>query len=302
MGKTWYIIYNPISGSGNAERKINSIQNLLYDHNLQTEIIRTQYAHHEEELVQKAIKKGYRNFICIGGDGTIHHIVNGIMKQNHVEPHEIKLAVIPTGTGNDWVKHYKIPVNFKKAINIILQNKSFFQDIGKLTLSQTGKQVYFNNAAGIGFDAYVVKNINHYKNWGSLAYLFAALLSFKTYNKGKFIVSTDHKKTESDIFLISIGICKYSGAGMQLTDHKNHRSGFFDVTLIKSISLRKVILNIFKLYNGQINQVKETYCSQAKDFRTIGNHTSYVQADGELIGMGDVDINIIPKAIQFIIP
>jgi len=302
MYNTWYIIYNPISGGGNAEKKINSIQNLFINHKLKTETVRTQYPHHEEELVQKAIKKGYNKFICIGGDGTIHHIVNGIMKQNYVDTRTIKLAVIPTGTGNDWVKNYKIPINFKKAIDIILKNNSIFQDIGKLTLSQPYKEVYFNNAAGIGFDAYVVKNINQYKNLGSLAYLFAALFSFKTYNSAKFIFSLDHKKIESNLFLISLGICKYSGAGMQLTDYKNHKPGYFDVTLIKPISLFKVIINIAKLYNGRINQIKETHCSQVKDFTLMDNTVSYIQADGELIGTGDADITLITQAIQFIVP
>ena len=164
MSNTWYIIYNPISGGGNAEKKINSIQNLFIYNKIKTETVRTQYPHHEEELVQKAIKKGYNKFICIGGDGTIHHMVNGIMKQNYADTRTIKLAVIPTGTGNDWVKNYKISTNFKKAIDIILRNNSIFQDIGKIILSHPHKEVYFNNAAGIGFDAYVVKNINQYKN------------------------------------------------------------------------------------------------------------------------------------------
>lgn len=302
MSNTWYIIYNPISGGGNAEKKINSIQNLFIYNKIKTETVRTQYPHHEEELVQKAIKKGYNKFICIGGDGTIHHMVNGIMKQNYADTRSIKLAVIPTGTGNDWVKNYKISTNFKKAIDIILRNNSLFQDIGKITLSQPHKEVYFNNAAGIGFDAYVVKNINQYKNLGSLAYLFAALFSFKTYNSGKFIFSLDHKKIESNLFLISLGICKYSGAGMQLTDYKNHKPGYFDVTLIKPISLFKVIINITKLYNGRINQIKETHCSQVKDFTLMDNTVSYIQADGELIGKGDADITLITRAIQFIVP
>lgn len=302
MDKTWYIIYNPISGGGHAEKKINSIQKLFKVYKLKTEIIRTQYPHHEEELVQTAIKNGYYNFICIGGDGTLHHIVNGIMKQNQVDTRKIKLAVIPTGTGNDWVKNYKIPINFKKAIKIIIKNKSIYQDIGKITLSQPEKEVYFNNAAGIGFDAYVVKNINQYKNLGAFAYLFAALFSFKTYTTGKFTLSSDNKKKESNLFLVSAGICRYSGAGMQLTDYKNHKPGHFDLTLIKPISLSKVIMNIFKLYNGRINKIKETHCSQVKEFRITGNTTSYIQADGELIGEGDVSIHLITNAIQFIVP
>ena len=107
---------------------------------------------------------------------------------------------------------------------------------------------------------------------------------------------------DCDIFLVCIGICKYSGAGMQLTDYKNHKPGHFDLTLISPIRLSKVIMNIFKLYNGSINQIKETHCSQVQSLGITGNTTSYIQADGELIGEGDVDIKLITNAIQFIVP
>jgi len=129
----------------------------------------------------------------------------------------------------------------------------------------------------------------------------AALFSFKTYNNGNYKLSLDNKNYESSIFLISLGICKYSGAGMQLTNYKAHKTGYFDVNLIKSISLIKVIKNIFKLYNGEINEVKEVTCLHAKELKVNGNTSSYIQADGELIAKGDFSITLIPKAIQFII-
>jgi len=301
MNNIWYTIINPTSGGGKAKNKITTILNIISSYNLKVKTVTTQYPHHEEELVEKAIKLGYYNFICVGGDGTIHHIINGIMKQKHVDSSEIKLAVIPTGTGNDWVKNYNIPKNPEKAIQIINKSNSIYQDIGMITLLDNSKEFYFNNAAGIGFEAYVVKNIHHYKKWGSLAYLIAALFSFKHYINGNYTVSLDDKIYESSIFLLSLGICKYSGAGMQLTNYKAHKTGYFDVNLIKSISLATVIKNIFKLYNGEINKVKETTCLHAKELKIMGNTSSYIQADGELIGKGDFFITLIPNAIQFII-
>ena len=229
------------------------------------------------------------------------YIINGIMKQSHIESNKIRLAVIPTGTGNDWVKNYDIPIHMEKAVQLIQNNNILLQDIGKITLLKNNRQIFFNNATGIGFDAFVVKNIDTYKKWASLAYLFAALFSFKSYKNGNFSLFMDHKKTESNIFMISIGICKYSGGGMQLTDYTHHKKGFFDVTLIKSIKLLKVISNIFKLYNGSINKLKEVECCNVKELKTLGNTSSFIQADGEVIGKGDVHIRMIPKAIQFII-
>ena len=298
----WYTIYNPTSGGGLKQNKIDRILFYLKEYQISYQFTTTQYPHHEEELVQTAIQQGYSKFICIGGDGTIHHMINGIMKQTHSDTKHIKLAVLPTGTGNDWVKNYNIPKDPKKAIQLIQNDKSTFQDIGKITLTDENKVAFFNNAAGIGFDAFVVKNLSLYRKWGSLAYLVAALSSFSSFKKSQISYSMDSVKMNSYIFLFSIGICRFSGAGMQFTDFKNHKNGYFDFTLIKSITLLSVITQILKLYNGKISTVKEVTCFHMKEFKMYQNDSCYIQADGELIGKGNAIFKLLPNAIQFIIP
>lgn len=298
----WYTIFNPTSGGGISEKKLDKILHIFKLSGISYKIIPTQYAHQEEELIQTAIQKGYINFICIGGDGTIHHMINGIMKQKYTDSSQIRLAVIPTGTGNDWVKNYNIPRDMKKAIRIILNNKTIFQDIGKIVLLENNKEFFFNNAAGIGFDAFVVKRIPLFKKWASLAYLVAGLTSYSSFKKSKITYTIDSKRFTSDIFLMSIGLCRYAGGGMQLTDFKNHKNGYFDFTFIKSIRLFRIIVNILKLYNGRINDLTEIDCQHIKNLSLSNNNTSFIQADGELIGKGDARFELLPKAIQFIIP
>lgn len=298
----WYTICNPTSGGGIKQHKIDRILSYLKEYQISYQFTTTQYPHHEEELVQIAIQQGYSKFICIGGDGTIHHMINGIMKQKHTDTKHIKLAVLPTGTGNDWVKNYNIPKDPRKAIQLIQNDKSIFQDIGKITLTDENKVAFFNNVAGIGFDAFVVKNLSLYRKWGSLAYLIAALSSFNSFKKNKISYSIDSDEMESYIFLFSIGICRFSGAGMQFTDFKNHQHGYFDFTMIKTITLFSVITQILKLYNGKINEVRETDCFHIKELKLHRNDSCYIQADGELIGKGNAVFKLIPNAIQLIIP
>lgn len=297
----WYIICNPTSGGGIKNKSIKRILSHFKKLNLSYQLIFTQYAHHEETLVTEAIKKGYLNFVCIGGDGTIHHMINGIMKQTYVDTHKIALAVIPKGTGNDWVKNYSIPKSEEKAIELIFKNKRIRQDIGKITLDKTNKTHFFTNAAGIGFDAFVVKNIEKYRKWKQLAYILGGLTSFTSFKVSKieYKFNTHHQKSE--IFMINIGLCKYSGGGMQLTDYKNHQQGYFDLTLIKSIAFLKVIRNLNKLYNGRITEIMETACSRTKSIKIVNNRDYFIQADGELIGKGQALFEIIPSSIQFII-
>ena len=103
----------------------------------------TQYSGHEIELVKEGINQGYRKFISIGGDGTLHHLVNGVMIHGKDFLQKIKIGIIPVGTGNDWAKHYSIPSNPEKNIEILNQENTVLQDIGKITHNQ--KEIYFNN-------------------------------------------------------------------------------------------------------------------------------------------------------------
>ena len=298
----WYIVCNPTSGGGIQNRSIKRILDYFKKFNLSYQITLTQYAHHEEELVIKAIEIGCLNFVCIGGDGTIHHMINGIMRQNFVDPKRITLAVIPKGTGNDWVKNYNIPRSEEKAVELLSKNKRTTQDIGKITLNKTNKVSFFTNAAGIGFDAFVVQNINKYRKWKKLSYLLGGLTSFASFKLSKIQYCINSQISNEKIFMMNIGICKFSGGGMQLTDYSNHQQGFFDLTIIRSIVFARIIGNLHNLYNGKIAHIKEVSCYRTISIKVLKNKDYYIQADGELIGKGPVSFEIIPSSIQFIIP
>lgn len=297
----WFVVFNPASGNGKGQKKFSHIKALMKKYGMNFKIVKTHYPYHEAILVHEAVLNGFYNIICIGGDGTLHHMVNGLMLLQENEREKVRLAVIPTGTGNDWVKNYNIPIHPEKAIKIITNNKCFSQDIGQVTLIDEQKKIYFHNAAGIGFDAYVVKNVHRYKKWGKLAYLFTALSCFKKYPIKMYSIICDGHEINAELLMISLGLCQYSGSGMQLTDYKNHISEHFDMTLIKSISLNKIIRNIFKLYQGKIDQMIETNCSQVRSISIKGNSSAYIQADGELLGKGNAKIILIPNAISFVI-
>lgn len=301
MKDVWYTIFNPASGTGRKNNRIPFIKKLLHNNHLTHEFISTSYTHHEEVLVQQAIQKGYRKFICIGGDGTLHYMVNGVMKQDSVPTDKITIAVIPSGTGNDWVKTYDIPSNIQKAIQTIVHHKTIYQDIGSISLQHSKKDVFFVNTAGIGFDAFVVKSIDKFVQWRSLSYIVAALAGLKQFKPSHLILKTPDKTYDSSLFLLSIGLCKFSGSGMQLTHFKNHKNGFFDITYISEIKRRNVLRHILKLYLGGIEKLKESQCFREKHIDIEKNTYSYIQADGEYIGSGNLSIRLIPKAIQFII-
>ena len=295
---TWFLIVNPNAGNKNFKKSWNKIKYLLKLKNIQYSFAFTQYTKHETILIKEVIKKGYRNIISVGGDGTLHHVVNGIMTQRYIKTSEIKLGIIPLGTGNDWIKTYNIPNSIEKSIDIIKKNSTIFQDIGCITL-QNGKKEYFNNLGGIGYDGYVVKNLNYLKKIGSLAFLLSGLYSLFSYKKNKYSISIKNKTIQEKCLMVIFGICKYSGGGLRITENPNPTDGLLDITIVKDISFFDVLINLPKLYNGTIVHHKKVDNYKVKDVKIINNYNSIIEADGEIIGNDSLNVSIHDKAVQF---
>ncbi|WP_440120328.1 diacylglycerol/lipid kinase family protein [Tenacibaculum sp. Ill] len=303
MNDSWFVVVNPVAGNGKFSKYWSDIRQELKFNNITYEYAKTEYSNHEKLIVQQAINKGYNKIISVGGDGTLHHVINGIMSQNTINSKEITVAVIPLGTGNDWIKTYNIPKNIKASVNLIKQENTVFQDIGYLELANTTS--YFNNVAGIGYDGYVVNKLNKLKRFGPIAYLLSGIAGLLLYKKTTFKIAINNKIIETKCLMTLFGICKYSAGGMQLTDFKDSNNGLFDLTIAKNLSFLDLLFSIKKLYNGKILQHKkvETHVTNSLLITPQNkNDLPYIQADGELIGRGEVKVNIIKSAIRIVIP
>ena len=300
MLNSFFIVVNPHSGNSNFKKSWEKITYILKLKNINFSYSFTEYRKHEVILVDKAIEQGYRNIISVGGDGTLHHVVNGIMKQRYIKTSKIKLGVIPLGTGNDWIRTYNIPNSIEKSIDVILKNTTVLQDIGCITLLN-GKKEYFNNLAGTGYDGYVVKNLNYLKKMGSLAFLVSGLYSLFSYKKTKYKIIINNKTINEQCLMILFGICKYSGGGLRVTKDPNPKDGLLDITIVKNISFLDLLFNIPKLYNGDIIHHRKVTNYKTRELKILDNYNSTIEADGEIIGNGSLNVTIKQNAILFLI-
>lgn len=304
MIEKWFVIINPTSGNGTAKKKWDSIYNELKKQQFDFDFAFTEHKKHSETLLKKALEQGIKKFICVGGDGTLHTIMNVILSLNPANISAIKLGIIPVGTANDWVKTYKISNEYKKAIQTIKEEFTIKQDIGKLLIYESNSIVYFNNLAGIGFDGYVVNKVHKFKHLGFLAYLTGALLSISSYKKSTLQIKFNNIEIKEKTLMLLMGICSYSGGGMQLTQNADSTDGLFDISHINKIAVTTLLGNIGGLFNGNITNhalVKNFKTSKLK-ITVLDIQKTFIQADGELVGSGSFEAEIIPKALHFIVP
>ena len=295
----WCIILNPYSGGGIKPVKWVKIQSYLKIKGLLGKVYTTKVEQNATHFVLDALKEGCRKIIIIGGDGTINNTVNGIFMQSLVSAEEVSIGLIPSGTGNDWAKTHGIPKNYKKAIDIINNENTAHQDVGEVE-TNSGLKKYFVNHSGVGFDGSVVNNLSRYKNFGVMSYLIASIFNFWSYQNNSATIGFNEKKISSKFFMISVGLCKYSGGGMRLSKAPNPKDGFFDITLAENFKKLDVIKNLFKLFNGLLYTSRKVTCFKAKEINIeIHNNFAYGQTDGELLKSSSFKYTIKKNALRF---
>ncbi len=298
----WFVIINPTSGNGSSKRKWPRIKALLNAEDFDFDSAFTEYEKHSVLLVQIAVKQGFRNIISVGGDGTLHNIINGIQRQNSVNSSDIQIGVVPIGTGNDWIKTYNIPINNEKAISIIKRGVLRQQDLGKIEfIDQKQEPIYFNNLAGVGFDGFVVSKVGKYKNLGAIAYLIGAIAGLFSFKNFSSTITLNKTEIRTKSLMVLAGLCKYSGGGMQLTKDPNPNDGLFDVSIAKDLSKFDILKNLSNLFNGKIvdHSKVENYKVSELSIIITSKVKPFIQADGELIGTGSIRLKIVPRVFTF---
>jgi YegS/Rv2252/BmrU family lipid kinase len=303
----WLIIVNPNAGVKKGVRDWPLISRLLNEAGIFHLCVLTEHRNHANQLVADFIKEGYRNIAVVGGDGTMNEVVNGIFLQNFVSPSEITLGMIPVGTGNDWCRTFGISFDYKEAIRILKNGKTFLQDVGKINYfkNQDSIQRYFINIAGMGYDALVAKKTNISKEngrGGPLTYLWFVFSSLFQYKFIEAVIEIDDNQVfKGEMFSMNVGICKFNGGGMMQVPAAVPNDGLFDVTLIKKTSKWMVIRYSNKLYDGtHINlPFISTFRGKLIRIRSVGK--IYLEADGESLGHSPFVYEILQQSLKVVI-
>lgn len=308
MQNTWFIIVNPNAGKGLVAKRLKWLCSRLEQKDIAFVVEKSKAKDHATKLVQAGIARGLRNIIAVGGDGTNNEVVNGIMNQRIIPSQDIRYALLPSGTGNDWIKEYGIPMDLDAWFEMFVKGKTFLQDVGLVSYqSEEGveKKRYFVNVAGMSYDAFVVREMDLLKKPISsrLAYLLYGLSYVFRYKIPQAQVWIDEKYKTGKYYLINAGICRYSGGGMQLVPHARPADGRLAITLAGHLTKLGVLLNSYRFYNGTIGGHSKVDTFYAKTIRV--NHEKapiLLEVDGEYLGTTPVEMKVIKGALQVVVP
>lgn len=303
----WFVVVNPASGSGKGLTDFPLISKLLRDNGIRHESVFTEHKHHAAELTVSAIESGYRHIIVVGGDGTLHEVVNGVFIQKRVDSSEITIAMISTGTGNDWIRMFGIPTRYSEAIRAIKEGYTFLQDVAEVSYEESKvRQVrYMANVAGLGFDAAVIKRTLTSKAKGYLGkggYLWCLARSFFSHKATGTKVWVDNELIYNNLlFSIAIGVGKFNGGGIQQLPIAVADDGLLDITMIRPVHWWHVIFRLRRLFNGTIYSIGHVIHAQGKHIRIESSPETHLEIDGELYGHTPVDLQVLHREVRVVI-
>lgn len=308
----WLIVVNVFAASKKAGELWRRAESLLKHKGIKYECRYTGDSGNACRLATDAAREGYRRFVAVGGDGTVHDVLNGIMSyvdspENTSRLEDFYLSVLPMGSGNDWVKSLGISKDVKGIVDLMASGSFGRQDVVKVSLLDekgNAKTVtYMANIGGVGIDADVCRIVNVNKKMGmSGKILYVKALIQCLMNRNPVVARVFCDGVEAfcgKYFSIAFGIGKYSGGGMRQTADALMDDGFMDMTLIPELGMCKIAKEAPKLFTGTFTKIPELVVRRARNIVVIPQGGApYVEVDGEVIGTAPACLEIMGPQIN----
>ena len=284
-------IINPISGTQGKEQILKWLDEKLDKSRYIPEVIYTERAGHAVEIAALKAKEEAFAVVAIGGDGTINEIARSLVHT------KTALGIIPCGSGNGLARHLQIPMDAKKAINIINEGLIDIIDYGKIN------DVPFFCTCGVGFDAFVSLQFSKAGRRGPLIYLEKTLLESLKYKPETYELEMDGSTLRYKAFLIACGNASQYGNNAYITPQATLNDGLLDVTILEPFTVLDVPALSFQLFNKTIDQNSRIKTFRCKTLRIHRSKQGVIHFDGDPMIMGEnIDVNIIKRGLQVIVP
>ena len=240
-------IYNPFSGENTIIMDIDKIIKIHQKYNYTVSPFRISFEHDISKAFED-IQEGFNYILIAGGDGTVDKILN-YMKQNHIN---LPIAILPTGTANDFSKFIQMPEDVEEACEQILNSTPKKIDIGKINDS------YFLNVASTGLftDVSQKTDMNLKNTIGKLAYYVKGFEQLPNFRKLKIKVNSKEMTFDDDMYLMMVFNGKTAG-NFNLAYKAELDDGLLDVIIIRAVMLKDIIGLFIKML--RVEHLEDVY-------------------------------------------
>ena len=283
----YHIIYNPVAGKKRSRNNLRIVENILQQRGIAYELHQSCAVHDAEASARRLTEAGETELIVLGGDGTLHEVLNGI-----VDPTICKLGLIPSGTGNDFAGRVGIPMDAEKAISLIIDGEAKATDY----LEFGG--VRCMNVGGMGIDVDVLERCHKGKLKGRLKYFKCLLQSLITFKGLSVFVESEGVERKHNALVAAACNGSQLGGGMCICPTASVEDGLIDVVVVDCIGKMKLIGALIQLIKGKILEYPLTTHFLCERVRVTTEKPCAVQLDGEIYRDLEFDVKV-GKGLRF---
>ncbi len=294
------LVSNVNAGRGGVGKCLPQVERLLAERGLEYEVVRTEGPGHATLLTKEAVERGRQLVVAVGGDGTVHEVVNGLIEDDKAINPEARLGVVAAGTGCDFIKTFGIPSSPSHAVVHLDGHESFPIDIGKITFTENDKEVvrYFANVAEAGLGARVFERAARLPRvLGPTVYFFAFWLSIARHKPAEVKVDLMTRTYEGPMNNMVIANGQFFGGGMKIAPKAAPTDGVLDFQ-IEHAGKRDAIAVMPKVYKGEHVPHPKILEAKRVEASIESNPPLLIEADGEVLGFTPARFELLRDAIH----
>lgn len=302
--RQWHFLVNPAAGRGLARTRWQQWLPVL-----EASLPRLTWAESSADtgmtaLAETAIRSGKVNLVGVGGDGTHHEILNGIIAAGGLG--KVTYAPLPLGSGNDWVRTLGTPKEPKAWLKMLLAERTIEHGVGRLRYGKEPSAKflrYFLNVAGMAYDAVVLRRADASPYKHRFLYPVMTLWFLRDFTAPTVRIRYDGGAYEGQVHTINLGIGRYSGGGMRLVPQADPQVETLALTFAERLPLLRILTESWRFYAGSIGKVKGVTLTKTKSVRVdVLSGELELEADGEWLGVGSVTVDQLGEGLRVVVP
>jgi diacylglycerol kinase (ATP) len=286
------ILLNPNAGRGKARFVLREALEVMPRAGLRVDVHESRDAQHLVTLARQAAAEKPDAIVSLGGDGTHHYVLNGIVGS------EIPLGVIPCGNGNDFAKGLGIPIQARAAAEVLRAANIRRVDLGR------ARNTFYGCIAGAGFDSLVTRYANERvrRLRGSAAYAWSLLRCLKSYRPEPLEIVSDAQEFSGEVIFAVVGNNVSYGGGIHLTPRAKLDDGLLDVCIVPYMGKLEFLRWVPRAYRGEHLRHPRIIYFQARRVSLSTTSRLELFGDGEFMQELPATIEIVPRALPVIVP
>lgn len=291
------VIINPRAGLYKTVKIRRTIDEFLAKHGLDATVRETERAGDALRWARSARAEGYDLVTVAGGDGTVREVCEGLMRSQS----QIPIAQVPTGTANITARALSIPVDVRKSLELIIRGKPQWFDVGYLPVHDR----YFTFVAGAGYDARLIHDTPRElkKKLGFFAYVATGVKHFFSVRPIKVTLEVDDEVRQIRAHTVmAINIGSIANLQWAIAPNIDPHDGKLNILIMSSRSLLGSLIVLFKILTKRYYGFSALEHLEARKIRVSADPPLPIQIDGEALGTTPFLVEVIPNALQFVVP